>query len=208
VIEELDWCVGEVLAALDGHHLAERTLVIFSSDNGGVMDDGYQDGSGSDTSGHRCNGPLRGYKGGLYEGGTRVPLIARWPGKIPAGKASGSLVSLVDLMATAAALVGRDLGVNDGPDSINQLPSLLSEEPDPPCRQSHVIHTQGTRLAIRQGSWKLIPGAEPARAELFNLDSDLAEEHNLAARNPQRVAELTELLQHARAAGRSRPAQR
>jgi arylsulfatase A-like enzyme len=208
VIEELDWCVGEVLAALDRHHLAERTLVLFSSDNGGVMDDGYQDGSGTDTSGHRCNGPLRGYKGGLYEGGTRVPLIARWPGKIPAGKTSSSLVSLVDLMATSAALVGRDLGAPDGPDSINQLPALLSEEPDPPCRQSLVIHAQGARLAIRQGPWKLIPRAEPARAELFNLDSDLAEEHNLAARNPEKVNELTELLQRIRAAGRSRPARR
>jgi hypothetical protein len=71
-----------------------------------------------------------------------------------------------------------------------------------------VIHTLGSRLAIRQGPWKLIPGAEPARAELFNLDSDLAEEHNLAARNPEIVKELTELLQHVQAAGRSRPPRR
>jgi len=82
VIQELDWSVGEVLAALERLKLADDTLVLFTSDNGGVMDDGYQDGSGDDRSGHRCNGALRGFKGGLYEGGTRVPFLARWPGKI------------------------------------------------------------------------------------------------------------------------------
>ena len=106
VIQELDWSVGQVLGALDRLGLAGRPLVIFTSDNGGVMDDGYQDGSGDDASGHRCNGPLRGFKGGLYEGGTRVPFLARWPGHVPAGKASEALIAHVDLLATVATLVG------------------------------------------------------------------------------------------------------
>jgi len=102
VIQQFDWCVGEVTAALQKHNLADNTLLIVTSDNGGVMDDGYQDGSGNDTSGHKCNGALRGFKGGPYEGGTRVPFIARWPGKVPAGKTSAEIVCLVDLLATAA----------------------------------------------------------------------------------------------------------
>src|SRR5262249_4546162 len=85
VIEQLDATVGDVLAALDRNHLAENTPVIFTSDNGGVLDDGYEDGSGSDTSGHRPNGSLRGFKGSLFEGGHRVPFIARWPGQVPVG---------------------------------------------------------------------------------------------------------------------------
>ena len=129
MIQELDWCVGEVLAALDRLKLADDTLVIFTSDNGGVMDDGYQDGSGDDASGHKCNGALRGFKGGLYEGGTRVPFIARWPGQVPAGKTSDQLICHVDLLATAAALVGKDLPAGAGPDSFNQLPALLAERP-------------------------------------------------------------------------------
>ena len=204
-IQQLDWCVGEVLETLDRPELADNTLVIFTSDNGPVVDDGYQDGSGHDTSGHRCNGALRGGKGGLYEGGTRVPFIARWPGKVPAGKTSASLVSLVDLLATSAALVGKDLKDDDGPDSFNQLPALLSLKPDPPCRESLVIHGQGDHLAIRQGPWKLIPRPRAGQAELYNLESDLAETTNLAAQQPEKVKQLTGLLDRVRKSGRSRP---
>src|SRR5437763_6061537 len=137
-IVEFDWSVGEVLAALDRHGLAGNTLVVVTSDNGGVMDDGYQDGSGTDASGHKCNGPLRGFKGGLYEGGHRVPFVARWPGKIPAGKTSGELICLVDTLATVAAITGQKLPPNAGPDSFAILPALLAEKPGMPCRESLV----------------------------------------------------------------------
>src|SRR5262249_53144284 len=131
-IVEFDWSVGEVLAALEKHGLAENTLVIVTSDNGGVMDDGYQDGSGNDTSGHRCNGALRGFKGGLYEGGHRVPFIARWPGKVPAGKTSGELICHVDTLATIAALTEQKLPTAAGPDSFDILPPLLADKPANP----------------------------------------------------------------------------
>ena len=213
VIQELDGSVGEVMAALDKHGLANDTLVIFTSDNGGVMDDGYQDGSGDDTSGHRCNGPLRGFKGGLYEGGTRVPFIARWPGKVPAAATSRQLICHTDLLATAAALVGKELPAGAGPDSLDQLPALLAERPESPRRESLVVHGGG-RLAIREGPWKLIPGAGPGpnavgkgapRApELYNLDDDLSETNNLAARDPARVKELAGLLRQIRESGHSR----
>jgi arylsulfatase A-like enzyme len=209
VIHQLDWCVGEVLKALDQHKLAENTLVIFSSDNGGVMDDGYQDGSGDDTSGHRCNGPLRGFKGGLYEGGHREPFIARWPGHVPAGKESKELICLVDMLATMAALVGKELPASAAPDSFDVLPALLAERPAKPCRESLVVQGGNVALAIRKGPWKLIPDAgkkkAPAGPQLFNLADDLGEAKNLAAEKPDVVKELTALLTKVRDEPRSRP---
>ncbi len=207
VIEEFDWCVGEVLAALERLHLDGNTLVLVSSDNGGVMDDGYADGAVKDANGHQCNGPLRGFKGGPYEGGTREPLLARWPGKVPAGKTSGELVCLVDLLATAAAVVGKELPEGAGPDSFNQLPALLAEKPAAPCRD-HVILHGGGRLAIRKGPWKLIPAAGPnadKRGELFNLADDVSETKDRAADKPEVVKELADLLKRLREAGHSRP---
>jgi arylsulfatase A-like enzyme len=210
VIQEFDWCVGEVLAAVDRFHLVSNTLVILSSDNGGVMDDGYADGAVRDANGHRCNGPLRGFKGGLYEGGTRVPFIARWPGKVPAGKSSGELVCLVDILATAAAVVGKELPQEAGPDSFNQLPALLAEKPTKPCRDHVILHGNG-RQAIRKGPWKLIPAPDPnARqgAKLFNLSDDLGETKDRAADKPETVKELAALLKRLCEGDRSRSPER
>jgi arylsulfatase A-like enzyme len=206
VIQELDGSVGEVLAALERLKLADNTLVIFSSDNGGVMDDGYADGAVQDANGHQCNGPLRGFKGGLYEGGTRVPFLARWPGRVPAGKTSAELVCLVDLLATVAALTGKELPADAGPDSFNQLPALLAEKPAKPCRDSLVMHGGGG-LAVRQGPWKLIPEfpKKTKEAQLFNLADDLGETKNLVEKHPDKVKELATLLQQVRESGRSRP---
>jgi arylsulfatase A-like enzyme len=205
-IQQFDWCVGEVMATLDRLKLADNTLVILTSDNGGVMDDGYQDGSGDDKSGHKCNGPLRGFKGGLYEGGTREPFLVRWPGHVPAGKTSHELICHADLLATAAALVGKELPANAGPDSINQLPALLAEKPAKPCRDSLIIHGGAQRLAIRQGPWKLIPGPNmpTEKAELYNLADDIAETKNLTDKMPDKVKALAELLKQIRESGRSR----
>jgi arylsulfatase A-like enzyme len=210
VIQELDGSVGQVLAALGRLGLAKDTLVLFSSDNGGVMDDGYADGCVRDANGHCCNGALRGFKGGLYEGGTRVPFLARWPGHVPAGKTSGELVCLVDLLATLAAVAGRDPPAEAGPDSFNLLPALLAPKPARPCRDHLVLHGGGGGLAIRQGPWKLIPPSgkkkAPKAAELFNLADDLGETKDLAAGNPGKVKELAALLRRVREGGRSRPA--
>lgn len=222
-IHQLDWCVGQILDTLDRLKLTDNTLLIFTSDNGGVMDDGYQDGTGDDTSGHALNGVLRAKKGSLYEGGHRVPFLARWPGKIPAGKTSGELLCHVDMLATFAALTGRDLPADAAPDSFNQLANLLGQKRDQPCRDHLIHHTGGFpgRLAIRQGPWKLIPGAGgsgeakkaakkanaggSAAAELFNLADDLTETKNRAADETDRVRQLTSLLDQIRTAGRSRP---
>jgi arylsulfatase A-like enzyme len=199
-IEELDYSVGEVLAALDRCKLADDTLVIFTSDNGGVLDDGYQDGSGNDTSGHRPNGPLRGFKGSLFEGGHRVPFLARWPQHVPPG-VSEQLVCHVDLLATCAALIAQPPPAGASPDGVSALPALRGEAK--PSRDSLIHHTGGYpgALAIRLGPWKLLQtgrngygGKADPKPLLFNLADDLAEQHDLAGEQPEKVKELATLL--------------
>ncbi|MDH7569766.1 MAG: arylsulfatase, partial [Armatimonadota bacterium] len=155
VIHQLDWCVGELLQALERQNLSRDTLVLFSSDNGGVLDDGYADGAVEDLNGHQPNGLLRGYKGGLYEGGTRVPLIARWPGQVRPGVCT-EMVCLVDLLATCAALTGQPLPSSAGPDSFDFSPLLLGRAAGG-VRPHLVLHAGSGALAVRQGPWKLIP---------------------------------------------------
>lgn len=207
-IEGLDWCVGQIVAALEKHKLADDTLIVFTSDNGGVMDDGYVDGTGDDTSGHKCNGTLRGFKGGLYEGGHRVPFIAKWPGHVPAGKTSNELICHVDLLGTSAALIGKPLPSGAGPDSFDILPALTAEQPAKPCRPS-LVHQSGNPnvLAVRKGEWKLIPndGKKKAGPELFNLADDPTEQKNRAADKPELVKELSALLKSIQDHPTSRP---
>ena len=217
VVQQFDDSVGAVLAALDRLKIADNTLIIISSDNGGVMDDGYADGAIKDANGHLCNGPLRGYKGSLWEGGSREPFIARWPGRINAGATSDEMISLVDMMATFAAVAGQPLPADAAPDSFNVLPAILAEPHDKPVRDHLVIQTNGTASqAIRKGPWKLVPGnpgggyaqaagKAPAGGQLFNLADDLAETKNVAADHPEIVKELSDLLAQIRARGRSRP---
>jgi arylsulfatase A-like enzyme len=212
VIQEMDWSVGEVMAALDRLKLAQDTLVIFGSDNGPVVDDGYADGAVEDLKDHKPGGPLRGTKYSLYEGGTRTPFIARWPGRIKPG-VSDALVCQVDFMASFAALAGRNLPAEAAPDSFNVLPALLGESKT--GREHLVEHAGGT--ALRKGWWKLIPAAGPgmggaargqtANPQLYNLAEDLGETKNLAGEHPERVKEMTALLQQVREQGRSRPVQ-
>lgn len=204
-IAQLDWCVGEVLLALDRCGLADNTLVIFTSDNGPVIDDGYRDEAVERLGDHRPSGPLRGGKYSAYEGGTRVPWIVRWPARVLKGE-SAALISQVDLPATLAALVDAPLPADAAPDSFNLLPALLGQ--DPVGRQHLVEHAR--TLALRQGPWKLIEPAKRASADgrdaqLFNLGDDPGEEKNLVQQMPQKVEEMMKLLGDIRNSGRSRP---
>ena len=209
-VHELDWSVGEILKQLDRLGIEENTLVIFTSDNGGYT---------REFNGHRPSGPiLRGGKGDLVEGGTRVPFVARWPGKIPAGTVSKELISTTDMMATFAAIIGEELPKGAGPDSYNTLPAFLGEPlPDP--ERPVVFVSGGTgALAIRAGKWKLIegqgdrgygelrakapvpkpgPGAPPD--QLYNLDEDLGEANNLYNEHPEIVQRLKKTLENIRA---------
>jgi len=154
-IHELDWIVGEVMDALEEEGIADNTLVIFTSDNGGMFNVGGQD---SWKDGHRMNGDLLGFKFGAWEGGHRVPFIARWPGKIPAGSVSDQLVSNVDLLATMAAITEQPLNDDEGPDSYNILPALTGN-PTKQIRDHLVLSPlRKTNLTIRKGKWVYIDG--------------------------------------------------
>ncbi len=213
-VQSFDWTVGQVLATLDRLKLADNTLVIVTSDNGGVLDtngpDHVNSGTVETNNGHPHNGPLRAGKGSAYEGGTRVPFIVWWPGHARGG-VSGELICHVDMLATFAALTGQTLPPEAAPDSFNVLPALLGGKPDTPCRDSLVEH--GNALAIRKGQWKLIPHGPAGKgkkgagggAELYNLAGDIGETRNVAAQHPGIVKELSDLLDRVRDRGRSRP---
>ena len=220
VIHQLDWTVGEVLAALDRLKLNTNTLVIFTSDNGGAIKDTYDDGTNPLHSRQPPNGSLRGSKGSLYEGGHRVPFIARWPGRIAAGSTSGQLMGHVDALATFAALTGQKLAAEAGPDSFNVLPALLGEKLKQPVRDHLVLQNNNQApLALREGDWVLIEkgggprqqrrvaqqgNPVPPRPEFFNLAADLTQTNNLAATETERVKAMSARLEQIRQQGHSR----
>lgn len=207
-IHELDWSVGEIMAALDRLGLAENTLLIFTSDNGGAIKDTYDDGTNAQHAKQPPNGVLRGAKGSLYEGGHRVPLLARWPAHIPAGAVSNALVGLVDMMATFASAAGEPLEESAGPDSFNALLSLLQDSGAPSTRKYLVLHAGGNGpLGLRMDNWMLITknrdNTKPP--ELYDLTADLAETSDLAAKKPAITKELGEKLAEIRKNQRTRP---
>jgi len=155
-VMELDWMVGEVLAALDRNGLTGKTLVLFTSDNGGAH---YKpEVAEAFARGHRLNGNLLGQKTDLWEGGHRVPLIVRWPGKVQPKTQSDCQVSLVDVMATMAEVLNIPLPADAGPDSYSFLYALAGATPPATRRESQVYQGyQKGSLAIRQGPWVLIP---------------------------------------------------
>ncbi len=216
-VHSFDWTLGRVLDALDRLKLSDNTLVIVTSDNGGVLDtngptDNVNSGDEKTNNGHLHNGVLRGNKGSAYEGGTRVPFIARWPGHIQPGT-SNALVAHIDMLSTLATLTGQKLADADAPDSQNILPALLEAKPG---REILVEH--GNVLALRSGNWKYLvigPGAgkknqEKAKAkgtkkpELYDLSKDLSETTNVADQNPEVVAKMAKQLADIESQGRSR----
>jgi arylsulfatase A-like enzyme len=213
-IVQLDWCVGEVLATLDRLNLAEETMVIFTSDNGPVVDDGYQDQSVERLGDHTPAGPLRGGKYSAFDAGTRVPFIVRWPGRIEPGT-SDALLSQIDLPASMAKMTAQPLADDDAPDSFDVLPALLGRSPR---GREHLVE-QARVLSLIEGDWKYIePGKGPKinratntelgldpEPQLYNLRADLGERHNLAAKHPDRVAAMQARLARIRTDGRTRP---
>ncbi len=195
MVQTLDDYVGEIVARLDALGLRENTLILFSSDNGPHREGGHD----PDTFGSA--GPLRGIKRDLYEGGIRVPLIANWPGRVPAGRASDLICAQWDMMATFAELIGRP--APDATDGLSILPTLLDRSGQ---RQHDYLywefHENDGRVAVRRGDWKAIRqqiAVDPnGPLELYNLAEDPGESRNVADAHPQRVAELDELLRTAR----------
>jgi len=149
-VHELDWMVGEIMKTLEAQGVANNTLVIFTSDNGGMFNVGGQDAW---DAGHRLNGDWLGFKFGAWEGGHRVPFIARWPGQIEAGSTSDQLISNIDLIATLAALTDTELRPGQGRDSVNILPALVGD-PQESLRDHLVLApSKPANLSIRKGKW-------------------------------------------------------
>jgi arylsulfatase A-like enzyme len=204
-IAQADWQVGEVLKALDELKLAENTLVIFSSDNGPVIDDGYKDEAVKKLGTHKPAGPFRGGKYSLYEGGTRVPTIVRWPARVKSGKTSTALLSQIDFAKTFAAIAGAEANF---PDSRDASAALLGESDQ--GRTEVIEHAD--QLAIRAGDWKFIPpgkGAKRSKAtdtelgneptgQLYDLSKDPGEKTNVATAHPEKAAELKAKLEAVR----------
>ena len=212
-IAELDWSIGRILDTLERLKLTRDTLFVFTSDNGPVVDDGYQDQAVEKLGDHKPAGPLRGGKYSAYDGGTRVPFVVRWPGMVKPG-VSAAAFSQVDLLASFASLTGRKLPENAAPDSFDLLPVLLGRSKE---GRLHIVE-HAAALSLIVGEWKVIqPHAGPKRnatgneigndpqPQLFNLANDLAEQNNLAAQHPERVKEMLAILARIQSDGRSRP---
>lgn len=199
---QFDWATGEILDALDAHGLADNTIVIWSSDNGPVYDDGYVDGTTVPTStrevdrGHDGSGPYRGGKYQVYEGGTRVPFLVRWPGRIQPGR-SPALVSQIDFVASFASLLKVDLPRDQAIDSRDNLAALLGKDR---VGLPYMIE-EARRLAVRVGNWKLLmPRGKKGKPQLYDLASDPGEQRDVAGSHPDKVAQLRTLLQQLRGA--------
>ncbi len=216
VIVEMDWCVGQVLDTLDRLGLSEDTIVIFSSDNGPVLDDGYQDQAVELCDGHRPAGPLRGGKYSLYDGGTRVPFILRWSGRVKPG-VTDAIVCHVDFLASFAALVGIELPPDAAPDSFNVLPALLGDSRE--GREELITEGIHAKTVLRQGDWTFIPpypgpavspttGIELGNSDepqLYDLSKDIGQIRNEAAERPDMVERMWNRLREIRRGDRTRP---
>lgn len=165
-IHELDWIVGELLDAVTELGEGENTLFLFTSDNGGMLNHAGQDAW---RAGHRLNGDLLGFKFGAWEGGHRIPLIARWPAHIPAGSVSDHLFSQLDLMATFAAVVDRPLREGEGVDSVDQLETLTGSPPEPLRDELVISPNSPEHLLLRKGNWVYIPAQDEGGFQDTNI---------------------------------------
>lgn len=235
-INEMDYHVGEIMDTLDRLGIADNTILFFSSDNGGQSSDHHTAGKNLDLRdasqdvapksksaktdartkhGHKTSGIFRGGKGSNYEGGFRVPFIVRWPGKVPAGRATDEMISLADILATTAGLLGEALPDSAGPDSFDLSPVMLGKEVKNPIRATVISQTGKGLLAYRSGDWKIRFTKKPrwtnegpvladAPEGLYHLATDPSETADLAKKQPERLAAMRKELLQLLKAGRSR----
>ncbi len=186
-ILQLDWTIGELIAHLKKKGLMHNTMIIFSSDNGPVLADGYEDDAIAQSIGHAAAGIFRGGKYSPYEGGTRIPFIVHWPASVKPGT-SASLVSQIDLIASLAKLSGVKIPAGDAPDSFDVLPALMNA--NKPGRNVFVGHAMNNSLSLIKGGWKYVEEGK----ELYNLLKDPSEKYNLSREEPDRLSEMESAL--------------
>lgn len=219
-VMQTDWTIGQVLAQLEKSGVAANTLVIIASDNGFAP---YVGARKLEQQGHFPSADRRGYKADIWDGGHRIPLLVRWPGKIQSASTSDQLVSLVDLLATCADVLGAKLPANSAEDSVSLLPVLLGKATSP-VHEAVVFHSNNGAFAIRQGRWKLElcpdsggwsdpkPGSAEAKTlppvQLYDMAKDVGERENEAKTHPEIITRLTQLLEKYVADGRSTPGEK
>jgi arylsulfatase A len=213
-VMETDWSAGKVIKAIDNAGIAEDTIVIFTADNGHSHYTGWEQ---LVEAGHMPSGPYRGHKGDIWEGGHRVPLIVRWPKHIEAGTSSKQMVSLTDIFATCAGILGAELPSDGAEDSISFLPTLL-RKPVEDSRTTLVSHSNHGEFAYREGPWKLVfkmsgrnlqkSRGKKTIAELYNQDSDISEQKTVAKKRPDVVQRMTDALEGLIERGTSRVTQK
>jgi len=199
VILEADWCVGQFMETLEQEGLLENTLIIFSSDNGPVLNDGYYDDAEEKVGDHTPSGPMRGGKYSLFEAGTRVPFVSYWKGTVQSGT-TDAMVSQIDIFNSLAALVGSDERTTDGEDFSEVFLGKVDKG-----RESLILEAT-SRTAFRKGDWVLIPPykgpavnkmvnielGNDAEFQLYDLSTDIGQQINLAKENPEKLKELLE----------------
>ncbi len=229
LVYQVDWTLGQILAALDRNGMAENTLVIMTSDNGSPAraGDPFKHGmeyrhTNTVTSmfGHTPNAPWRGMKADVWEAGHRVPMFVRWPKRIQAGTTSSQTVCHTDFIATVAKVIGHALPDDAAEDSVDLTPVLFGKSIDGNLREATVHHSMGGMFAIRQGRWKLIEGlgsggwtqprtmkptADGPKGQLYDMQADPGETNNLWLEKPDVVQRLTTLLEKYKRDGRSVP---
>jgi arylsulfatase A-like enzyme len=216
-IEELDASVGRLLETLDRLKVADDTLVIFTSDNGGVVVNTAEHAVAM-KAGLKINGPLRGGKHDIWEGGFREPFVVRWPGKVPAGTVSRQVVCETDVLATLAGILGVSLKPGQAEDSFDAREAFFGS-PAKPVRDHVILQDAHATYAVRVGDWKLVERLNPppvgpkgrgqntkaaGHDELYNLAADPSEAKDVSGQNPEVVARLRKVLADARDRGRTR----
>ncbi len=209
-ILQFDWTVGQVVKALEKEGLADNTLIILTSDNGPVLDDGYMDRAVELVGDHTPGGPWRGGKYSAYEAGTAVPFIVCWPGQAAKGKVSDALVSHIDDFSSLAALIGARLPKGAAPDSRDQLDTWLGKSD---ASRPWVVEMSNDRtLSLREGKWKYISPSNGYKQawgtgietgyqrmpQLYNLAEEKGERTNLAEQRPAQVYRMQDLLKQIR----------
>lgn len=191
MVQELDWSVGEIMKTLQELKIDKNTLIVFLSDNGPRVAEGYADSAEENLNGHTPAGVLRGDKGTLYEGGTRTPFIVRWPEKVKPS-VSAAPIGFIDLFASFAELLNYKLTEGQAPDSRNGLPVLLGKAKLTKHNEVLIQDNPG-KMAIRSGNWKFIPKEskpDSEKDELYLLKNDISEQLNVADSHPEIVQNL------------------